>query len=158
MAVDVGQNVYPADLLHGLSTAFVGFAGGNYGRQDCAFIQAAGLEAVCVEKDAARLEELKAAYPASWQYVDQDVYEYARLRHAQGARWDVVSLDPYTNLFQDAADQLPLWCSIARRYVILGTGLETRRRIPSGWHRVGRWNRSTYQGGTYWVALRKGKR
>ncbi len=157
MVVDVAENVYPVELLEGMSTAFVGFAGGNYGRQDCAFMQQAGLEAVCVEKDPARLHQLRESYPAGWQFVEADVYEYARMRYAQGARWDVVSLDPFTTQFQEAADQLPLWCKLSRRYVILGTGLTTRRRIPSGWVRVGRWNRSSYKGGVYWIALRKGK-
>jgi hypothetical protein len=151
------DDVYPVEHLKGLSTAFVGFAGGNEGRQDCQFIAAAGLEAVCVEKEPERLETLSGLFPDGWQFVQADVYEYAKQRYAQGARWDVVSLDPYTNQFQEAADEIPLWCSIARKIVILGSGLQTRRRIPDGWKVAGRWTRSSYQGGTYWIVLKRAK-
>jgi hypothetical protein len=147
------DDVYPDSHLKGLATAFVGFCGGFDGRQDCAHIAAAGLEAVCVDRSARRLEGMRELYPSAWQFVVADVYAYADMRYAQGARFDVVSLDPYTNQFQECADHIDLWCSLARVVVIIGTGRQTHIPLPDGWFFGDQIRRSGYQGGTFWTLL-----
>lgn len=153
--IHISDDIYPTETLSGLATAFVGFCGGFDGRQDCAHIAASGLEAVCVDRSAARLEGMRDLYPSSWRFIEADVYEYADQRYAQGARYDVVSLDPYTNQFQECADHVELWCSLARVAVIMGTGRQTTLKRPSGWDEHERLRRSGYQGGTYWTVLEK---
>ncbi len=144
-------DLYPTDALTGLSTAFMGFCAGFLGRQDCVWVADARLDATCVDIDLERLDEMTPMYPAAWRFVHADVFEYARQRYAQGARFDVVSLDPPTNLFDRVADTVDLWCRLARQVVIVGTA----RGTPLGWHISSVIRRSHYQGGTYWTVLER---
>lgn len=153
--IHLSDDIYPDEKLQGLATAFVGFCGGFDGRQDCAHIAEAGLEATCVDRSAARLEGMQDLYPAGWRFIEADVYEYAAQRYAQGARFDVVSLDPYTSQFQECADRLGLWCGLARAVVVMGTGRLTEFKVPEWWSVTDRVRRSGYQGGTFWSVLEK---
>lgn len=146
--------LYPSDALDGLTTAFMGFCAAFLGRQDCVPVADAGLDAVCVDIDEPRLDEMRPLYPAGWQFVHADVFNYAAMRYAQGARWDVVSLDPPTNLFQEVADEAELWTGLARRAVVLGTGNWTVLEEPAGWEVTGIIRRSHFRGGAYWTILK----
>jgi hypothetical protein len=146
--------LYPSEALDGLSSAFMGFCAAFLGRQDCVVVADAGLTATCVDIDEPRLEEMRPLYPIGWRFVHADVFNYAALRYAQGARFDVVSLDPPTNLFQQVADNADLWCGLARRVVILGTGHHTLLEEPYGWTVTEAVRRSHFRGGTYWTTLR----
>ncbi len=146
--------LYPADALDGLSTAFMGFCAAFLGRQDCVQVADAGLDAVCVDIDQPRLDLMRPLYPSGWEFVHADVFNYAQMRYAQGGRWDVVSLDPPTNLFQDVADTANLWCSMARRVVILGSGFHTVVDEPNGWKVTEIVRRSHFRGGAYWTILK----
>ena len=42
-----------------------------------------------------------------------------------GRQWDVVTLDPFTSLVDRCAEDIGLWCQLARRLVVLGTLHET---------------------------------
>ena len=55
--------------------------------------------------DAERLFEMAAIYPDEWTFVCDDVFDYARRRYAEGRTYDLVSLDPPTNLFERCADK-----------------------------------------------------
>ncbi len=146
--------LYPSDALDGLTSAFMGFCAAFLGRQDCVPVADAGLDAVCVDIDEPRLDEMRPLYPVGWQFVHADVFNYAEMRYAQGARWDVVSLDPPTNLFQEVADEAELWTNLARRAVILGTGNWTVLEEPAGWEVTGIIRRSHFRGGAYWTILK----
>ncbi len=146
-------HLYPSDALDGLQSCLAGFCAGFLGRQDCVWIAEAGLDAVAVDIDPERLAEMRPLYPAGWEFVEADVFEYARQRYAQGARFDVVNLDPPTNLFDRCADDADLWCSLARRIVILGVGRHTELDVPVGWELLNVTKRSRFEGGTYWTVL-----
>jgi hypothetical protein len=153
---DAGEaRLYPRAALEGMSTAFMGFCAGFLGRQDCVWVAEAGLDATCVDLDAPKLKEMRDMYPDGWVFVEADVFDYARQRYAQGARFDVVNLDPPTNLFERAADTIGLWCGLARSVVILGIGRHTSLGIPDGWKVRDVRRRSTFAGGTYWTTLEK---
>jgi len=140
---------YPA-IPHGCETALILFSAHWHGRQDAYWILQAGLVGWCVDKNERRLREMAAIYPDSWQFVPSDVYEFAE---AATHTWDVVSLDPWTNQFQECADRLPLWCSLANRMVILGTGHDTSVKPPGGWRLTDFRKRSDYNGGVFWTVL-----
>lgn len=144
------DGVYPD--ISGLSSAFIGFAGGFDGRQDCAHIEAAGLTAVCVERDPARIAGMDDLYPADWRFIEADVYETARRCFALGEHFDLVSLDPYSSQFQECADRLDLWMKLATRKVVLGTGRDTWLPLDlDGWQITDTIQRSSFNGGVFWT-------
>lgn len=148
------EDVYPD--VSGLETAFVGFCGGFDGRQDCAHISAAGLKAVCVDRDPARLAGMPDLYSADWEFVEADVYEEAKRRHQLGERYDLVSLDPYTSQFQECVDALNVWTTIATRKIVMGTGRDTWVPLQyDGWVHTDHIQRSSFAGGVYWSVLEK---
>ena len=153
--IHMSDDVYPTSALEGLASAFVGFAGGFSGRQDSAHIHQAGLQAVCVDRDPDRLMGMRDLYPDNWEFVTADVYQYATMRYAQGARFDVVSLDPYTSQFQECANYIDLWCRLAMSVIVIGVGKTTDLATPDGWCQDSFLKRSRYQGGTYWAVLLK---
>ncbi len=144
--------LYPSSVLEGCETALVLFAAGFYGRQDCVAIEEAGLRATCVDTDHEKLGAMTMAYPAGWEFVHGDAYEYARLTERT---WDVVSLDPFTNQMQECATRLPLWCALARRAVVLGSDGRTSFIVPNGWTVAGEYPRSAFNGGTYWTVIER---
>jgi hypothetical protein len=145
-----GDPSYPVALLEGCETALVLFAAAFWGRQDAAHIADAGLTATCVDLDRQKLDEMRRVYPDDWTFVDSDAFEYAKKRNVP---FDIVSLDPFTNLMARCADELPLWCSLATRAVILGSGSETWLRAPDGWDITDTRHRSDFNGGIFWTVL-----
>lgn len=144
------ERLYPVDVLAGCESALVMFAAAFHGRQDAVWIADAGLRATCVDRDAGQLGEMVLAYPEGWEYVTGDAFAYAA---ATSRTWDVVSLDPPTSLFDICASLTHLWCSLARRAVIVGTGVGTEVDPPAGWQITETRARSNFQGGVYWTVL-----
>lgn len=141
---------YPGHLIRGRVDALVLFAAAWLGRQDAYWIYDAGLKATCVDRDQEKLDEMKALYPDTWEFVNGDVYDFAE---NTWDTWDVVSLDCPSDQFQKCADKLQLWCDLAHEAVILGTGVGTYYRVPDGWKVSDVRKRSTYLGGVYWTCL-----
>jgi hypothetical protein len=94
---------------------------------------------------------MEAVYPEDWVFVVGDAYRYATFAAAA----DLVSIDCPTGQFERCAEMLPLWCELARRFVILGTGTDTQVDPPPGWTLLERRHRSNFAGGTEWAVLRK---
>ena len=146
-----GAHGYPVGVLEGCETALVLFAAGFHGANDGIHIADAGIVATCVDIQSDRLHEMEAAYPSSWEFVVGDVFDYAA---AADGRWDVVSVDCPTGLFGRCAETIDVWCSLARRAVILGTGHDTGLEVPEGWTVTGRVHRSDFSpGGVFWAVL-----
>jgi hypothetical protein len=145
------HNPYPVDLLSGCRSALVLFAAGFHGAQDGIFLADAGLEATCVDENPDRLHEMAAVYPASWEFVVADAFEFAE---ACDERYDIVSVDCPTSLFDRCAEETPLWCSLARVAVVLGTGARTSPPVvPDGWEMTWQIRRSSFAGGVFWTVL-----
>lgn len=152
---DADGQVYPRDRLLGLHTALIGFAAAFLGRQDCVWIDQAGLTATCVDTDVEKLLEMAQIYPDGWTFACRDLYEYAAERHAAGATYDIVSLDPYTNECQRCADHIGLWCDLAEQLVVIGTIRGTMLVVPDGWMVVSE-ERRPGPLGAYWTTLERG--
>lgn len=147
-----GDDSYPNSLL-GNGTALILFAAAWHGRQDAYHIAQAGMVGTCVDADGARLTEMERVYPSGWEFVEADVFSFTASAALSGLKWDVVSLDPFTNLFDRCADLLETWCSLARRAVVLGSGTYTVVDAPKGWRVTDQRWRSDFHGGIYWRVL-----
>ena len=147
--------LYPTEALQGLETALMGFCAAFLGRQDCAWVEEARLTATCVDTNADRLDQMRELYPEEWSFVCDDVYRYAQSLYAFGYQFDLVSLDPPTNQFELCDYRLPLWCSLARRVVVLGVGSRPKLAYPEGWRLTDIVQRSNFRGGVYWAVLER---
>lgn len=152
---DRAASLYPQRVLEPAETALVLFAAGFYGRQDAVWVAEAGAQATCVDTDQERLTAMEAVYPADWEFVKRDSFTYARTWRVAGRRWDVVSIDCPSNLFNRCADEIGLWCDVAKRAVILGTGQRTKVVAPDGWKVTETLRRSDYLGGVFWKVLER---
>lgn len=144
--------LYPSAVLDGCESALVMFAAAFLGAQDAVWIADAGLTATCVDTDLEKVAEMAPAYPTDWEYVVGDAFDYATRTKR---RWDVVSVDCPSNLFERCAEFLPVWCLLARRAVVLGCGRGTEIVAPDGWQVTDRLHRSNFRGGVYWAVLER---
>jgi hypothetical protein len=146
------EDRFPRHTLAGCKDALVLFAAAFYGKQDAVWIAAAGLTATCVDIDEAKLEVMAAAYPDDWTFVTGDCFEFATVA---GQQWDVVSVDCPSNDFERCAELLPLWCLLARKVVLLGSGLLSQVVPPEGWVLTDTVHRSNYTGGVFWSVVER---
>jgi hypothetical protein len=146
---------FPVTRLAGLEDALVLFAAAWHGKQDAVFLADAGIVGTCVDLDETKLDEMRAIYPASWSFSQADAFHYARTWRTAGRRWDAATIDCPTNLFDRCAAELPLWCDVARRLVVLGCGRRTHIDPPDGWALVDVVQRSSFRGGVQWAVIER---
>ena len=146
---------FPGQAMSGSRTALAVFCAAFHGRQDAYWLAQAGLRTTCVDMDGGRLDEMAAVYPDNWEFVQRDAWEFAREAAAAGRTWDVVTIDPFSNRFQEIADDLELWCSLADNVVAFASGVGTRVEAPDGWMVVDVRRRSSHLGGIFWHVLER---
>lgn len=146
------ENVYPVSVLERCETALLLFAGGFHGAQDGIFVADAGLAATCVDIRPGNLAEMADVYPDSWEFIVADAYEFA-LKTTR--TWDVVSVDCPSDQFALCASLTGLWCDLARRVVVLGTGVVSRVTPPAEWRISMVRRRSVFAGGVFWTVLER---
>lgn len=138
--------LYPRQVLVGCESALVLFAAAFHGRQDAVWIADAEMQATLVDIDHEKLGEMVLAYPEGWEYVHGDVFDYCTRTERM---WDVVSIDPPTNLFDRCEQLLSLWVLMANKAVVLG--MDDRPVVaPHGWQLTEVLRRSNFAGGVYW--------
>ena len=147
---DSADNTYPVSVLEGCETALLLFSAGFFGSQEAIFVADAGLTATCVDIRPKRLHEMAAVYPSGWEFLVDDAFDFAETTERQ---WDVVSVDCPSGAFQRCADMVYVWCGLALRAVVLGTGPSSSVTAPAGWRITSVQKRSDYRGGTYWTVL-----
>lgn len=150
---DPDGDVYPNEVLEGLGDALVLFCAHWYGKQDAFWIAEAGLIATCVDLEEQRMRGMATLYPKGWDFVVADAYHYGKVAEANGETWDVVSLDPWTGQFGQCIEHLPVWCALARRAVVMGTGGNSAVTAPPGWRIARLVHRTDYDGGVFWTVL-----
>jgi hypothetical protein len=144
---------YPTHVLEGCETGLVLFAAAFLGHNDAIHFAEAGLRALCVDVDEGRLREMEQLYPAAWGFHAADAWEFARNVRTRPIV-DVVSVDPFTgDAMERAVSSLELWCSLARRAVVVGITLDLTRgyATPSGWH-ASLFHRAN---NVYWLVLER---
>lgn len=125
---------YPTELLVGCESALVLFGAAFLGINDAIHVAAAGIaDVTVVDVDAARLATMRSLYPAGWEFVESDAFDFAGRQSAAHARYDLVSADPWTDLMPRCRDLLPTLVSLARRAVVLGVEPALSLEAPAGW-------------------------
>lgn len=152
--VSLRARPYPADMLKANRTGLCLFAAAYLGHNDAIHMARKDMAVTCVDTDRARLSEMSSLYPADWDFVCADAWEFAEQAARDWVEWDFVSVDTYTG---DATDRsmasLELWCSLARRAVTATIALAEGPgwSAPSGW-RVSLFPRSDLAA---WLVLRR---
>ena len=161
---------FPREVLAGATSAACFFGAAFRGRNDAIHLADAGLaEVVVVDVDAEKLGEMRAIYPAPWRWTVGDAYSVARDMAERGEKADVVVVDAWQRDCEQALAELPLWCAIARRHVVVTVakpwldahGVRDNPASLSAWlagrgiaakvaslHR-----RADWSGGTWWLVL-----
>ena len=164
-------DTFPVDRLVGLRTAGAFFCGAFLGRQDVVHLSDAGLTVEAFDIDAAKVAEMRAAYPGTVQLHVADAYAVAANYGRIGIKYDVVTVDPWTNEIPRALDLLQAWCRLASAYVVIGVsavwfdalmidrtaeGVQVwlEGRFPElAWRVAELRQRSTHMGGIWWAVL-----
>ena len=154
------------------------FSAAFLGRNDVIHVHAAAPPNVLlVDRDEAKLMEMHRVYGMEhWRFVVGDCYEAARALRKNGEAFDVVVVDPWSNGIDVALRELPLWCALSRKYVVIGVTkdwLDGKRLVQTpgaiaSWIASEHWNgedlpfppvelrwRSAFIGGVYWLVLVK---
>ncbi len=109
--------------LSGIKTAACFFSAAFLGSNAERHVRDMGAEAVCVDTDAARLAAMQLAYPPSWHFRVGDAFTVLAEFRSLGLHFDLVTVDPFTNLMQRCFDLLPEWRALGE-HVVLGISPE----------------------------------
>lgn len=115
-AVGVMYPDIPEEARTGLCLFGAAFNGAN----DAAFMLDADLTVTVVDTDAAALTEMEKHYPSDWKFVCCDAFRFARDAGTRGARWDVVSVDPFTNLMSAVVRRWALFDKLTTMMLVIG--------------------------------------
>lgn len=130
---------FPSEILLGAESGLCLFSAAFLGRQDAVHFARAGISTVCVDQDSSKLAEMLSIYPDDWTFVCSDAWSFAEQLHRSDYVFDVVAVDPFTG---DALDRamatLDLWCSLARRALVMTITDGHPFSVPrGGWkHRI----------------------
>jgi hypothetical protein len=150
-------SVYPNVKLFApeAQTALCLFSAEWLGMQDAYWVAKAGLTGTCVDLQREKLMQMREVYPDGWSFVEADVYKFAQAALEMETQWDVVTLDPWTGQFQQCADLIDTWTTLARDVVVLGHGHYRLMppEAPEGWTLSETIKRSDYKGGINWLVF-----
>lgn len=147
-------SVYPGkQFFEGCETALCLFSAEWLGRQDVYWLAKHGLTGTCVDLQGDKLARMEEMYPSGWAFIESDAYLFAQEALENGLRWDVVNLDPWTGQFDQCAELLPTWTTLARKVVVLGHGNYRAQRpeVPEGWRLALDIRRGDFRGGVWWL-------
>jgi len=148
--VRANRSPFPADLLSECESALMLYCAAFYGRNDCVWVEEAGLENVtAIDVDSEKLAVMRSIYPDTWKFVLADAYTYT------GDIYDLVSADVFSNQSDRALGMLDRWCGMARKFVTIAVWKEPAVEIPAGWKRRDLMFRSSFLGGCYWYILER---
>ena len=164
-------STFPREVLDGATSVASFFGAAFLGRNDAIHLADAGIaDVVVVDLDAAKLGEMRAIYPAPWRWTVGDAYVVARDMGKRGEKADVVIADAWQSDCERMLSELPLWCAIARRHVVVTVakpwldahGLRPDSASLTAWLEargvaasvVSLHHRADWSGGTWWLVLR----
>jgi len=161
---------FPREVLDGATSAACFFGAAYRGRNDAIHLADAGLvDVLVVDADGEKLGEMRAIYPASWRWTVGDAYAAARDLRERGEKADVIVVDAWQSDCEQALAELPLWCAIARRRVVVTVAKPwlddhsvrptaasisawlAARGIPATFASLH--HRADWSGGTWWLVL-----
>lgn len=151
--VALEKRPYPADLLAGCKSGLVLFAAAFLGHNDAIHFAEAGVpDVTLVDVDGPRLDEMQELYrDPSWNFREDDAFEFARVARAAGLRWDAVSVDPFSGAaLERTLVDLSQWTALASRLVAVTLTRGEVYVVPRGWRRLRVVERSS---SAYWLVL-----
>lgn len=151
-------SVYPNPrTFDGCESALCLFSAEWLGKQDVYWLAKAGLTGTCVDLQGDKLAQMRELYPEGWKFHEDDVYGFSELAVERGWQWDVVNLDPWTGQFQQCADLIDRWTTLARKVVVIGHGNYrlTPPEAPEGWTLVQTIKRSDFKGHVDWLVFKR---
>jgi hypothetical protein len=149
-------SVFPnQDTFAECETALCLFSAEWHGMQDVYWLARQGIATHCVDLNGTKLQQMADVYPNEFSFTVCDVFEFADYALDDGQSWDVVTLDPWTGLFERCANMLWVWTSLARKVVVLGHGNYRlpEPEAPDGWRLEQKIKRSDFKGGVYWLVF-----
>jgi hypothetical protein len=153
-AVRHDASVFPRDVLAGCQSALMLFCAAFHGRNDCIWVEEAGLtDVTAIDLDEGKLEQMRELYPESWRFVCADAF--AAPRALATGHWDLVCVDAFGGNDADRAlTMLDEWCRLARKVVVITAIGQVAHEAPAGW--TSRFvRRSDHLGGCYWLVLER---
>lgn len=106
---------YPAALLDDCESGLAVFSAAFRGWNDVIHFARKGLRTTCVDSNADRLAEMAAIYPADWEFVTSDAWDFAEHAASEDTTWDAITVDPFTDNIQRVLDTLDLFLSLSRK-------------------------------------------
>lgn len=126
---------YPTEILAGCESALVLFGAAFLGVNDAIHFANAAIRAVTVvDIDGAKLDTMRPLYPSEWEFISADAFAFVGDRQTAGARYDVVSADPFTSLMPRVREAVPALCALAGHAVVVGVERGQQIATPPGWH------------------------
>jgi hypothetical protein len=120
MTTPVSHSPYPP-IRDGLVTGLLLFGCAFNGGNDGAHLRKAGLRCTVVDTDNERIEIMRPHYPRDWTFVCCDAFRFAADARRREARFDVVSVDPFSNDADRVFESIEsLLMPIARRMLVVG--------------------------------------
>lgn len=167
---------FPVDLLHPDQNAVSFCCAGFYGRNDVIHLYEAGLKRVIgIDQDEAKLSEMHDIYPPSWVFRPGDIYTEAEAMGKKGFRFDVVTVDPWSEQIPHALQHLPTWLAVTKQVLVIGVSAIwfDHKKQPhtleafNQWVTESHWDRdaklpaasrlikrSEYRGGIFWAIFK----
>jgi hypothetical protein len=125
---------YPAWLLAGCETGLCLFAAAFLGVNDVVHFARRRIATVAVDRDAGRLEQMRAVYPGCVELVAGDAFEFVERARAAGRVWDAISVDPFLG---DATERvranLPAFLELARKVATVTIPFDAPAPVVDGW-------------------------
>ncbi|HTV71951.1 MAG TPA: hypothetical protein VMF90_25750 [Rhizobiaceae bacterium] len=111
---------FPEFVLQDSTSAAAFYTAALLGVRDVIHLNNHGIHDVTlVDLDPEKTEEMRKVYPASWDYVIDDAYKVMDRFRAEGRRFDVILLDPWTHRQRSDMNRLGTLLDIANRYVVI---------------------------------------
>jgi hypothetical protein len=110
---------YPT-IPAGARTGLLLFGAAFKGENDGQYLRAAGLTCSVVDTDPARLSAMEKEYPPTWAYVCADAFRFVHDAVLRGARYDVVSADPFTGEATRTLRLIPALEALTNMMLVVG--------------------------------------
>ena len=117
---DITPNLYPTDILKECKTGLCLFGAGFLGANDCIHMHNAKLNVTVLDIDDKKLKEMEELYPKKWTFLMSNATEWVPNTVNNGVlKWDIVSVDAPTNMFEWVRDNFDLIARLANKYLVV---------------------------------------
>jgi hypothetical protein len=113
---------FPTFALKGARTAACVFCAAFTGRQDVAYVEAAGVRDVTlVDSGVELMRDMAKRFPKYHREIRDWRVALERWEN-EDRRFDVITLDPWTNMDEEVQREVRRFAELAKRWLVLGVG------------------------------------